>query len=230
MVAKVDILNIALGHCGELTTVSDADKDNSPGARAFRRYYDVALETTLAAADWGFAHREGVPGASRSVVTLPVGWAYGFAYPPDCVAFRGAYPYATATSPIAAKIVNLPDADGYDTRLILANQPAPWVVYTRRVDDPALYSGSFVDALAWKLATHISMALGRSRELRSDAEAEFQRLIAVAQAQALREQPRPREGVPELIAARRGYCGETLPGDDPSKWIGWRDGNTVPSA
>jgi hypothetical protein len=230
VVAKVDILNLALGHCGELTTVSDADKDQTPGARAFRRYYGVALETTLAAADWGFAHREGVPGASKATVTLPVGWAYGFAYPPDCVAFRGAFPAAYSTRPIPAKIVNLPDDEGYDTRLILANQPAPWVVYTRRVDDPVLFSGSFVDAFAWKLATHMAMAFARSRELRSDAEAEFQRLIAVAQAQALREQPKPRDGLPDLIAARRGgYCGDLPPGDDWSTWAGW-GGGSVPRA
>lgn len=223
MPALADIFNAALAHVGELsTTIFDPDTDKSNPARACNRVYPFARDTLLAAADWGFAHTLIRPTA-LTLASLPSDWAFAFRYPPDCLTFRGLWPWPTAPAALPSQLASLPEDDGRSwVRVVLCNASQPWLVYTRRAVDPADFPPLFTKALTWELAVSLSMALVRSENIRRTAEAMAARTLAEAIAADNSEAPRLPDLESPLITGRDGSGLPLLPGDDPSGWLGWR--------
>jgi hypothetical protein len=221
--ALADIFNAALANVGELsTTVSDPDTDSSAAARACRRYYDMARDSLLAAADWGFAHTLVRPTA-LTLASRPPDWAFAFAYPPDCLVIRGLFPSVTATTAFPALLADLPKDDGLSfVRVVLANASQPWLVYTRRASEPSAFPPLFTKALIWELAASLAMALARSETIRKTAEENAARWLSEAIAADNSEAPIPAFPESPMIAGRFGSGVPLLPGDDPSRWLGWR--------
>jgi hypothetical protein len=220
--ALADIYNAALAHVGEVsTTIADPDTDKSTAARACNRAYPFARDARLASADWGFASTFVIPTA-LTLASRPPDWAFAYRYPPDCVAYRGVRPYPTAQRPFPSMRASLPTDDGRSfVQVVLCNAPSPYLVYTRRVVETD-FPAPFVEALVWRLAVSLAMALGRSETIRQTAEKMAQVRLSEAMAASMREQPIPPFPDSPMIAGRDGSGEVTLPGDDPSRWLGWR--------
>lgn len=222
MPALADIFNASLAHVGELsTTISDPDTDSSTAARACRRHYGFARDALLASADWGFASTFVIPTA-LTLASRPPDWAFAYRYPVDCVAYRGVRPYPTALRAYPSTRASLPTDDGRSfVQVILCNASTPYLTYTRRVTETD-FPPFFVEALVWRLAVSLAMALGRSETIRKTAEQMAQVRLSEAMAASMREQPIPPFPDSPMITGRDGSDMPLLPGDDPARWMGWR--------
>lgn len=173
MASKLDICNLALSKIGVLDDIAAIDPpEQSQSALACARFYNTALKVVTEARPWKFTMRraEGVLLAGWTFKQ----WQYAYALPSGAIEIIAVIPKEAAndysnliivesssgesrsagqgvTIPVAFVKETLPDG----TEAILTNLEDAVIRYRVYVDDPAKYSGSFVDALSSKLATYI---------------------------------------------------------------------------
>ena len=88
------------------------------------------------------------------------GWTYAFALPADLVAVREVYPcyrLAGADEEIPRKLVSDVDLG----TLMLCDESAPDLRYTRRVEATVLFPEKFTEALSLRLGSKLAMATGK---------------------------------------------------------------------
>jgi hypothetical protein len=128
----------------------------------------------------------------------------------------------TALRPYPSLRASLPTDDGRAfVQVVLSNAASPYLVYTRRVIETD-FPAPFVDALVWRLAISLAMALGRSEAIRQTAEKMALMRLSEAMAASMREQPIPPFPDSPLILARDGSGEVTLPSGGWSDFLGWR--------
>lgn len=181
---EAGIANVALLHIGQLELLDSLD-DDTPAGHACKALWDLYRDATLEAFAWPFATARAVlslvSGGERS------GWAYAYVRPNDCIAVRYLYPGTTTPGegqqiPFAEEGGSV-DARGLSgPRLILTNQPQAELVYTARIERPALWSPMFRDALAARLAAVLAMSLAKNPALGSALLQLFERKVAQAAA------------------------------------------------
>jgi len=174
MFSKLQIFNMALGLLGTKMTVADEDEDSAE-ALACRTFYDLALETALAAHDWNFARRY-VDLAELSV-TPPNGWAYAYGWPAGCARFR----HLTNGSRLAAPHLKWEAAtvlvDEVLVRAILTDVEAPEGCYTAILTETTLFPPSFTRTVAAALAADIALPLTQKTENENRMQAKLQAAI-----------------------------------------------------
>jgi hypothetical protein len=141
MATVIDICNAALAKLGA-ESIREFDKANKR-SRVCEIMYPHARDTLLGQYDWSFARRIVALREALDATTVPeLGKAY--IIPQDCVRPLDVYPRGSA------------DAWEVIGGFIYTRTAAPRLRYTRREANAGVYTTSFVDALAAKLAFEIS--------------------------------------------------------------------------
>lgn len=205
--SKLDIWNIALAHIGE-TILVRSENETSTAATQLNLHYDAMLEATLDAFPWQFAQKYVALGLVQQDPNLE--WGYEYRYPSDCVTAHRVIAESLANLPTHTGTQYTPYYFGSDYSSELRHAGVPFVValddngrviwtdledaclhYTQRVSEPQYWSGTFANALAWRLAAQIAMPLGRDVSLKMNAMQQYQLAILEARG-ASRNEGRPR--------------------------------------
>lgn len=184
MASKIDVYNLALGHIGTSTTVSD-DTERSPERVICARYWETCRDALLSYKDmrWGFATAQE---PLSDIGNPPTGWAYRYRYPNDCINALGIVGVTgrTELQETRAPFIVAYEADG---RVILTDAPQAVLSYTKRIDEVERWPAYFVEAMAYRLASMIVMPLKSDAGMRNDLIALAEQFAQIAMAASLNE-------------------------------------------
>lgn len=158
--SEVSICNQALGWCGAnpITTFQDGanpDEPNAKEANLCLQNYDALRDAVLEEDIWTFAtKRDQLPALSE----VPLGWGVAYQLPSDCLRVDRAF-----------KSADMRDQDEVpylvEDRKILLNRDVCFVRYVFRQEDVTRFSPNFTQALAYRIATELSIPLTKSKTL-----------------------------------------------------------------
>lgn len=225
MADQIAVCNLALDACGARSTLASLT-EGSEEANALSLHFAPAAEAVLQAARWNFARAQATLTLLRDATqnqVVPVPWLYEYLMPSDCVQGRfimpqvfsnspGALPgvpsVVTAVAP-AVRWVKGTDKDdsGNDTTVILTNQMQAILVYTRRILNPQLWDGQFLEAFRVYLAHRVCMRLTGNKQLATALFQEAGSLCDAAAASSANEGLTVLDQVPDWIKVR-GYCSD----------------------
>ena len=183
------ICSIALQRIGQRQVVDDLN-ENTSAARACKVYYAGAREALLASFPWPWATRRSVLAATAA--TAPTGWGYAYVMPADCAVARYVYPGTRNPSPdqrvpFARELGD--DALGNPTvRLLLTDLSPATLVYTALVTNSTLFPPLFADALAWRMASDLCLAIPVEPQVGLQMQAGYAQAMRAAAGSQLRQQ------------------------------------------
>jgi hypothetical protein len=154
-VTKAQICNLALAHINQTqASIVNLDTDTGLTAVQCRIHYDVARRFVLADHYWNFAKKRVTLAVSS--LAAPTNWLYRYDYPSDCLHFRNIQRDTRQEVPLPFDI----EDDGTDSGLCIVTDKYQAVgVYTRDVENVALFSPGFIISLGWYLASELAPAL-----------------------------------------------------------------------
>jgi hypothetical protein len=200
----VDTCNLALSRIGQGASRPvrslDAAVDDSEVARACARVFEPTMRAVVREHRWSWA--QGAAALSLSAEVVP-GWGYVYAYPSGCAKLHGLGPadWDPGRTPVwrwPYKI--LAAADG-ESQLIATDLPQAWAHFTRAIVNPAFADDLFRDALAWRLAKELALALNASPNFASAAASEYELALSKAMAADMGEHSPDRAPLPEDVRA-----------------------------
>ena len=190
---KTQICNLALSRIGQDQFIGSLDTEQSKPARLCRLFYDLLLDEVLGDFDWSFA--QSVVKLSQVAGDPPIGWAYQYALPGDCLTPM------IVTDASGARRWSL-YGDLYDTTIQLAAPQIPfktmrsesagtlvlvtdlpddaYLIYTARVNATNEWSASFTSTVAWRLAVELAMPMAIEPRLAQQAREAYSQNISVA--------------------------------------------------
>ncbi|KAF0146563.1 MAG: hypothetical protein FD153_104 [Rhodospirillaceae bacterium] len=145
MTSKVEICNLALLQIGEDTITNLHEK--SKAARVCHVLYAPSRDAVLESFPWSFALQRQTLALLAESAPLP--WAYAYQRPIDCLRSEEILP----TRP------DKPVLFAVEGDKVLTDQAGAVLLYVRSIDDPALFSAQFVQALSWYLAGKLAIPL-----------------------------------------------------------------------
>lgn len=152
MASKTEIANLALSHIGVGKEVANLDTEKSQEAQACRRYYDLALESTLRDFDWPFATKYQ---ALALVENDPNDeWGFSYRYPPDCIKIRKILS-GTRNDNRQSRVPFI-EAQDDSGKLIFTDQSEAQIKYTPFTTNTSIYPQDFIMALSFRLAVYIA--------------------------------------------------------------------------
>lgn len=198
MPSKVDIYNLALSHIANKAAITDPD-ESSAEANHCRRFYPIALQTTLEQHAWSFATRR----TALAEVTNPVShWAFAYALPNLCIKPRAVLlPESTDDSKEQPYAVESAD-DG--SAVLYTNVEDAVLKYTTLVEDTVKFTPYFVLALSYNLASMLAGPIPKDLKVKKamlDAAMYYIGLAEAADANASNSNAY-RDFVPSHLAAR----------------------------
>lgn len=143
---------MALGHIrgGSISSFDEVGVN----ANHVRTYYDIARQCTLENYDWSFARKR------RALALLtedpPDVWQFRYEYPANCIAPRF-ISYPGMRRPIDPIPFDIELDDAGTSKTLLTDQSSAILVYTIDIENPALFSASFIDAFSWRLAAYLAV-------------------------------------------------------------------------
>ena len=196
MTDQVTIANLALSAIGTRSTISSLT-EGSAESNQINLHWQPALNRMLRAAPWNFARKQINLTLLRDSTATPAGnvpppWVYEYAYPSDCLALRYLMPTFQNVAgqnsmvvvpdyigpPVRYLVSSDVDSSGNDIKVILTNQYQAIAVYTKSINNPALFDDTFVEAFANYLAWRIAIPLSGDKALAKMAlEISTQRVI-----------------------------------------------------
>lgn len=198
MAAKMDIINLALAN------LSREPIDNLEGKEAFqiKIHWNTALSSVLRDHPWGFAMRRKPLAA---LAETPIGFSCAYAYPDDCVQARRILPLSDAGAwrrQAAFPFEIGRSADGRH-KVILADLPAAALEYTTNLVPCEEFDPQFVNALAWRLAAEISLAMHADPQSHQAAIQTYSLQLRQAKAMDMRETGPMRTEVGDFLYAHK---------------------------
>lgn len=196
------ICNLALLRIGQREPLIDSlTADETTEAAIAKVIWEPTRDAALEEFAWPFATR-------RSSLALSVveheAWDYVYALPSDCVAVRSIW----GGQRVIGADQRVPFAIEHDVTsgksVLLTDQDEVSLVYTARITNVALYSASFVQALAWKLAAEFALAIPEKSRLAAGLEQKYLMEIRKAAASALNQQQEDAPADSELIRYQGG--------------------------
>lgn len=186
---KIDIINLALARLGQ-ASIASLSEGSEEAAKA-NAVWEGALLTTLQACRWGF-------NTARQRLALleeePDGYPYQYRYAAPSGMLQ---PYEIVRPLMVGEAIPFLFEQGS----IYTNEPAAVLVYAERSDKVSAFPPSFQDALAWRIAGDMAMALTQRPDMAKLAEEMFQK--AISNARALAGMARKAERtMPRYIQAR----------------------------
>ena len=199
MAAKMDIVNLALANLSRepIQSVNEPNQE----ALQLKIHWDTALSSVLRDHPWGFAMRRKPLAA---LAETPIGFSYAYAYPADCIQARRVLPLGDAGSwrrRAAFPFEIGRSADGRQ-KVILADIPAAALEYTSILVPCEEFDPQFVNALAWRLAAEISLAMHADPQSHQAAIQTYSLQLQQAKAMDMRESAVPRLPDGDFLVAR----------------------------
>jgi hypothetical protein len=162
--SKIDIWNTALSHLGHKANITDPD-EVSAEANHCRRFYPIALGTTLERFAWSFAMRR----VALAEVTNPVDhWMFAYGLPNPCVAVRAVLPPACTDDTQEQEYAI--EADENNDAVLYTNQEAAVLKYTTRIEDTTKFSPLFVMAVSAELAALLAGPIPKDPKKRQEMQ------------------------------------------------------------
>ena len=179
MATVVGICNRALSYLKAQPITSLTDGTES--ARIVSRVYDYLRDELLRAHPWNFATKRAA--LARLSTTPAWGYDYQFALPTDCLRVLAA---------VGSDETEISDFK-IESRNLLTNEEAVYLLYVYRVTDPAQYDALFSAALSYRIISEIAYELTSSTAAAEASEKMFDRRISEARGVDARE------GTPETV-------------------------------
>lgn len=198
MATKMDIINLALANLSREPIQSLSEP--YPEAFQLRVHWDTALASVLRDHPWGFAMRRRVLAA---LAETPIGFGYAYAYPSDCIQARRILPttgWAGTKRPAFPFEIGR-SQDGRQ-RVILTNVPSAALEYTTIQVPCEEFDPQFTNALAWRLAAEISLAVHADPQSHQAAISTYSAQLQQAKALDMRESSAPRLPDGDFLRAR----------------------------
>lgn len=153
---EAELCNIALARVGQRQFIDALDEDTTE-AESCSVLYGPTRDSVLAEFPWRFATRRATLAVLASVTRSE--WQYAYSLPEDFISAQSLY--AGKRNPAAderpAYAIEMNDA-GNGLILVTDTEDAE-LKYTARVETVSLFPPLFVDAVAWKLAAELCLAL-----------------------------------------------------------------------
>lgn len=199
MASKMDIINLALANLSREPIQSLSEPN--PEAFQLRVHWDTALASVLRDHPWGFAMRRK---ALAALAESPIGFAYAYAYPDDCIQARRIFPLTSNGSRQARAACPFEIGRSQNGRFkaILADLPNAALEYTTSRVPCEEFDPQFVVALAWRLAAEISLALHADPQSHQAAIDTYAMQLQQARALDMRESSTPRLPDGDFLGAR----------------------------
>ncbi len=199
MPSKMDIINLALANLSREPIQSLSEPN--PEAFQLRVHWETALASILRDHPWGFAMRRKQLAA---LAETPVGFAYAYAYPDDCIQARRVLPAdaAAAWRNRDACPFEIGRSPGGGHKAILTDLPDAALEYTTRQVPCEEFDPQFAVALAWRLAAEISLALHADPQSHQAAVQTYSMQLQQARALDMRESSSPRLPNGDFLGAR----------------------------
>jgi hypothetical protein len=206
--SEAQLSSISLLRIGQKQTINSLD-DRSASAQACKALFANARDSLLETLDWPFARRR----ATLAATTLTRSeWSFVYSLPTNCLAPR----WITTGLQAADADTKIPFAiEGDDSvgtnRVLLTDQDDAELVFTAggpnagnpgQAWPPALMPPLFVDALAWKLACDLTLALPVKPGTLELMEKRFAIALGAAAAASRNQQRDPKLPTPRFIKAR----------------------------
>ncbi len=151
---EVRIANLALMRVGVTHLIESLDEATTE-ARACKAAYVPARDEVLASHRWKFATRRA---QLARIPDLEVkGWRGAFALPADFLA--DVDEWAGTRTPSAGQRARYALEHGPDGMVLLSDDDSPELRYVARVSNAIRYPPLFVEAMAWRLACDLVLAL-----------------------------------------------------------------------
>ena len=186
---KIDLVNLALARLGQ-ASIASLTEGSEEAAKA-NAVWEGALLTTLQACRWGF-------NTTRARLALmeenPEGYAYQYRYAAPAGMLQ---PYEIVRPLMVCEAIPFL----FEAGSIYTNEPDAVLVYAVRDDKVSHMPPSFQDALAWRIAGDMAMALTQRPDMAREAEQMFQKAISNARALAGMSRKAERR-TPRYIQAR----------------------------
>lgn len=199
MASVVEICNRALSNIGNSRSINSLE-EASKEAGECSLHYEACRDSVLADFDWNFATKRL---ALADTNTPPPDWAYAYRYPTDCVRIT-AIMLPGIRNPTAEQRV--PYEVGVDAagtgKLIYTDQNEAWLKYVMRVTDVNMFDAIFIEALAWRIAAAINMALTGNADLGTFALNMYNRVILSAGSHSMNESQEPVQPESDFTNAR----------------------------
>jgi len=199
MASVVDICNLGLSLLGvqNISSLSEASTE----ARACQQFYASSRDGLLAGYPWGFAERSKI---LAEITNDKMGsWAHCYEMPGDMLKIRLVRPpYGQGVNIYegARALQSFPHHLSGDK--IYSNVGQAVLVYTGRIDDPALYPPLFVTALANTLASWLAIPLTKSPDIQGRMLQLAQSTTLAAQMADANQEVHFYDGVSEFVEAR----------------------------
>ncbi len=199
MASKMDIINLALANLSREPIQSLGEPN--PEAFQLKAHWDTALASVLRDHPWGFAMRRKPLAAFAD---SPIGFAYAYAYPEDCIQARRVIPADGAGSMRGRAAFPFEIGRSLDGRhrAILTDLPGAALEYTSRQVPCEEFDPQFVVALAWRLAAELSLAIHADPQSHQSAIAAYSMQVRQAKALDMRESSSPRLPDGDFLASR----------------------------
>lgn len=199
MASVIEICNRALSNIGNSRSINSLNEASKEAGQC-SLHFDACRDTALADFDWNFATKRV---ALADTNNPPPDWQYAYQYPSDCVRITEIMPTGIR-NPTAAQRIEYVVGSNEDLtgKLIYTDQPKAWLKYVARVTDVNMYDAIFMEALSWRLAAAINMALTGSADLGNNALTMYNRVILSAGSHSQNESQEPQPPVDEFTAAR----------------------------
>lgn len=211
MTTPVTICNLALSRIGESASISSIDPpDGSASADACARFYPMALATCLESHDWSFATRRVSLAELADSMVEKGTWKHAYAVPASCRRVIDVTPATEDPLPVM-RFLGAPQIE-YEivatdsARVLLTDAESPIMCrYVTGDVNASQFSGLFVDALSWLLASYLAgeMIRGDSAfKYASDCQKQFAQFLSLARERDARDVRRNVRHVPTWISRR----------------------------
>lgn len=164
MDTEIAICNLALSLlAGNRITSFTASEDDSLEAELCDDNYDQARDYALEARDWTFARAR--VELDKDALAPSFGYGSKMELPAACLIVRRISSNTDFKSPIDYS---------KEGRWILCDWDTIYVAYTKKETDVTIFSPSFTQALAYRLASVLAIPLTESKSLEKSMETKFQ--------------------------------------------------------
>jgi hypothetical protein len=204
---KVHIWNRALSRIGH-TVLVQSETEETAAAEACRTHWDDCVREAIEVADWDFAIKQATLAQPDGVTR--VGWEYVYTLPADCARpialLAEGQRIGTFTGGTRNPFRVMADDDKHG-RVLCSDLDADagdfdvleYVAYHEHIVG---WPAQFIDALAWRLAAELALAIPKDAAKANMAWGQFYRSLSRASAQSLQRSQRDPEPDPPSVAVR----------------------------
>jgi len=204
---RIDIWNMALMRIGENDQLVEEETEDRPAAEACNIFWEDVLKRVIEAHHWSFCKKQAVIAQDSSAERE--GWDYVYALPTDCIT-----PLALLDEDVRMGLQTKDDRIPYevvlgdDDTLFLCcdydDDEFEVLEYIARNEYVPHYSGGFVSALAWLLASELALALTKDMGRSKECYQLYEYTVSEAAAQDKNRQEEDVEQETPSVAARGG--------------------------